>query len=113
MAIHKVRIQRGKDYADEQPIATLRFTLPDGKQGLAVFNHMDVFGVELDLVDATDQQIIDRIKEYAGSRTFLIDLLNDQFLVANSPSMENWQSTLTTVYEGEFYLFGVDDTLEK
>jgi hypothetical protein len=113
MAIHKVRILRGKDYEDEQPIAALRFTLPDGKQGLAVINHADVFGVDLSLVDATDQQVIDRLKEYAGSRSFLIDLLNDRMLVANSPSMEKWQATLTIIYEGDFYLFGIDDTLEN
>lgn len=113
MANHKVRILRGKDYEDEQPIAALRFTLPDGKEGLTVFNQMDVFGVELDMVEATDQQMIDRIKEYAGSRSFLVDLLNDRCLVANAPTLEAWQRTLTVVFEGDMYLFGIDETLEK
>ncbi|CBY88541.1 hypothetical protein [Pantoea phage LIMEzero] len=113
MAIHKVRIMRGVDYEDEQPIVALRFTLPDGKEGLTVFNRMDVLGVDLDLVKATDQQMIDRIKEYAGSLTFIIDLLNDRCLAANVPYLERWQRTLTTIYEGDMYLFGIDDTLEK
>jgi len=113
MALHRVCIMRGRDYEDGSTIAALRFALPDGREGLAVIDRADVFGVELDLMDATDQQIIDRLSEYAGSRLFLIDLLNDRMLVANSPSMEKWQATLETIYVGELYLYGVDNTLEK
>ena len=109
MAMHRVRIQRGNDFEGGEAVATLRFRLPDDREGLVVINDAEVFGFPLDLKTCTDQQVIDRVTEYAGSRLFLIDLLNDQFLVPTSEFLESWQAGLHTVYEGELYLYGIDN----
>lgn len=107
MAIHKVLIKRGKDFEDGEHVVAFVYLLPDGREGLVVFNQFEIMGHHLTAEDATDQQIIERVKAYAGGRPFIIDLLNDQHFNASVRITQQWLATMTTVYSGDMYLFGI------
>lgn len=108
MALHQVKVMRGPDFEDGQPVAVLQYRLPSGQEGLVILDQIEIMGEHMLVDDATDEQIIERCKAYAGGRPFLIDLLNEQHIDANGSLLfKAWLHALTTIYEGEMYLFGV------
>lgn len=110
MALHRVRVMRGPDFEDGQEIAALQYRLPTGQEGLVIIDQIEIMGEHMLIADATDEQIIERCKAYAGGRPFIIDMLNDQHIDANGSLLfRAWLHALTTIYEGEMYLFGVDN----
>jgi hypothetical protein len=107
MAFHKVKVCRGRDFEDGEHVVALTYLLPDCREGLVVFNQFEIMGHHLTAEDATDEQIIERVKAYTGGRPFIIDLLNDQHFNAANRIMRQWVSTMTPIYEGDMYLFGI------
>ena len=110
MALHRVKVMRGPDFEDGQEIAALQYRLPTGQEGLVIIDQIEIMGEHMLIADATDEQIIARCKAYAGGRPFIIDMLHDQHIDANGSLLfRAWMHDLTTIYEGEMYLFGVDN----
>jgi len=107
MAIHKVKVLRGKDFEDGEHVVAFVYLLPDGREGLVVFNQFEIMGHSLVAEDASDQQIIERVKAYAGGRPFVIDLLNDQHFNAADRIIKQWLYSMKTIYDGDMYLFGI------
>lgn len=109
MALHPVKVFRGPDITDGQDVAVLLYRLPDGQEGLVVIDQIEILGQHMLTSEATDEQIIDRFKAYAGRRPFIIDLLNEQHHSAAPLAIQTWLKVLTPIYEGQMYLFGIDN----
>lgn len=107
MAFHKVKVYRGKDFEDGEHVVALTYLLPDHREGLVVFNQFEILGHQLTAEDVSDEQIIERVKAYCGGRPFIIDLLNDQHFNAADRTMRQWAATMTPIFEGDMYLFGI------
>ena len=109
MALHRVKVMRGPDFEDGQEIAALQYRLPSGQEGLVIIDQIEIMGEHMLIADATDEQIIDRFKAYAGRRPFIIDLLNEQHHSAAPLAVQTWLKVLTPNFEGQMYLFGIDN----
>lgn len=109
MALHRVKVMRGPDFEDGQEIAALQYRLPSGQEGLVIIDQIEIMGEHMLIADATDEQIIDRFKAYAGRRPFIIDLLNEQHHSAAPLAVQTWLKVLTPIFEGQMYLFGIDN----
>lgn len=110
MGINNVRVLRGKFIDTDEYVAVLVFELPDGKRGASVIDAASVFGVPLSLETATDQQIIDRIREYASSRDFLIDLLNGHMWDLENQAVSAWLNQIQVIYTGDMNLCAIENT---